>query len=337
MTGLIVTTERKDARAAYGSLRQAILAAKPARINAPLGHRGVLVPDVPLLWIEQEGMWINTWLNQTVGMTLGIGRPHQSRSNDMAVHINCPIGEENWRYGGILLKDANGSHYFAHTGKIGGGKKSVGKTNFLAHSNVRLTEVRTSKGRQQVIVIGRADARDLLRRIATFARKVEQFKADVSDRGLNEQAGSGSAGGQGYGLTTAEKKAVESYAMKVALRRLEQCFPERDGWQIEDTHKMLPYDYKVKCGNRSVIVEVKGTTGTGQNIEITEGERKAQSAGHPHNVLLVVHSISLRRGLRPVASGGTLEERIKWRVDKCELIPTAYTCVLSDHGKRKPA
>lgn len=75
---------------------------------------------------------------------------------------------------------------------------------------------------------------------------------------------------------------------------------------------------------RPLFVEVKGTTGTKLDVEVTAAEvRHARS--NPHGtVLIIVTEIVLKKGAQPEASGGRVHAFHPWSPGPSELTPTRY-------------
>lgn len=131
------------------------------------------------------------------------------------------------------------------------------------------------------------------------------------------------SGGQGFGLTTEERKLVEMRAMMVAREWLSD-----NGFShVKDTSAKASFDYTaVKDGNEFVI-EVKGTTSVGEMILITAAEIAAHRERYPKNILIIVSKIELM-DMRKRAIGGTIDARVGWEVDSARLEPIAYRCEL---------
>ncbi len=69
--------------------------------------------------------------------------------------------------------------FLLHDGKIGGGKKGVCRSGFLAHSGLPLRDVKSAKGHRRGIVVARVSADNLVRDIASFVRAVAAYKEFV--------------------------------------------------------------------------------------------------------------------------------------------------------------
>ena len=130
----------------------------------------------------------------------------------------------------------------------------------------------------------------------------------------------GEAKGQGFGLTLAERMAVERYAVKVAHEHLSS-----KGYQVRDVSSTRPYDFIAAKDGTEIIVEVKGTTGNAKSIILTANEVEAHAESHPRNALIIVHSIELdRKADPPRASGGKRVTISPWAIDRNFLRSLSY-------------
>jgi len=108
-------------------------------------------------------------------------------------------------------------------------------------------------------------------------------------------------------------------------------FLRAEGWSLEDTHANNPYDYLAKKSGEEMVVEVKGTTGSGDSIFLTANELKTQRDRHPSNALVLVHSIALdRRTDPPSATGGVVKPIIRWKIARDRLEAKVFQYRVSD-------
>jgi hypothetical protein len=121
-------------------------------------------------------------------------------------------------------------------------------------------------------------------------------------------------------MSPAERKAIERRAMAVV-----EAEYRRQGYELKDVSAHAPWDLTAMHSSGHVAhIEVKGTTGAGQAVTVTAGERRhATEFGHP--VLAIVTGIALEKGRRPTASGGTLQTHLTpWEVDDGAWSATVY-------------
>ena len=130
--------------------------------------------------------------------------------------------------------------------------------------------------------------------------------------------------GQGFGLTSAERQAVERHAMVRAEQYLEQHWDE-----VRDVSATASFDFLCRIAGLELRVEVKGTTGTGSKVILTKNEvRESEEPGY---AMFLVTQIQLDRSdpNTPVASGGTCIYFPRWDKNAHILEPHSYTCDLN--------
>ncbi|MFC8522538.1 MULTISPECIES: MrcB family domain-containing protein [Micrococcaceae] len=126
--------------------------------------------------------------------------------------------------------------------------------------------------------------------------------------------------GQGFLLTAAERRAIESRAVDEATRHFEEL-----GYVVKDVSGRQSYDLHVSKQDCELMVEVKGTTSRATDIFLTRNEVRLHLDAYPRNALAIVHSIILdRTGDEPKASGGMLDVKQPWQLDEGRLTPMAY-------------
>ncbi len=120
---------------------------------------------------EQEGSTKRFWNG------FGIFQPDRAAQN-ITVEINIPLETNQERAAGFFAEDPlTGGIYLMHSGKIGGGRKGIGKSAFLAWSKSKLVEVATGDGESRSgLIIGNIDDADLAGRIWRFVQLVAAFK-----------------------------------------------------------------------------------------------------------------------------------------------------------------
>lgn len=105
----------------------------------------------------------------------------------ISVEINTAYEGRNDQVAGFFARDnETGSVYLLHSGRVGGGKKGVGKAAFLAWSDQRLIDVVDSSGgvREGVLVMpieGKAASRAAKRYIDTIASFKQAVRAGKTD------------------------------------------------------------------------------------------------------------------------------------------------------------
>jgi ribosomal protein L37AE/L43A len=127
--------------------------------------------------------------------------------------------------------------------------------------------------------------------------------------------------GQGFGLSQAERKAVELRAMQVA-----RALYEGTGWEVIDKSSSQPFDLLATKGSQERFIEVKGTTGEGLSVILTHGEVRHIRGNPKSSALMIVSDIVLEKqnGKWRVQGGTVTKHEDPWKPkDEC-LSPTQY-------------
>lgn len=110
----------------------------------------------------------------------GIGNLFESGSTSIVVEINSPFEGINRRIGGVFMQDDSGRTYLGHRGRVGGGRRGIGKKAFMASMGAeKLVDLQDGDRVSTVLIIGALNAVDLPERVAAFVRQVKQFKEAV--------------------------------------------------------------------------------------------------------------------------------------------------------------
>lgn len=136
-------------------------------------------------WHERHGFWVafDPNLESRYWCAFGTKDPGTQDRLKISCEINPPKRGIDRRCAGMFLKDAASRIYLAHTGKIGGGRKGVGKTEFLSRllpGERELVEW-SDGGESEVVWFGRIASPQFLRQIGSFLREVASFKAAVRE------------------------------------------------------------------------------------------------------------------------------------------------------------
>lgn len=142
-------------------------------------------------------------------------------------------------------------------------------------------------------------------------------------RAVLEEVAGRRPSGQGFGLSAAQRTAVEVRAMDLARKYYEQ-----ERWIVEDVHKTHSYDLVCRRDGQELHVEVKGTTGFGEKILLPKNEVAHAQTQYPNVALFIVHGIELSAQTPPEASGGTVLLLHPWRIDQGQLEPLAFSYVV---------
>ncbi|MQY02149.1 protein NO VEIN domain-containing protein [Actinomadura macrotermitis] len=130
--------------------------------------------------------------------------------------------------------------------------------------------------------------------------------------------------GAGYIADPILRKAVEEHAVRCAY----DYYPD---YEITDVGATRSYDLLAVKGDEELHIEVKGSTGIADTVELTANE--VEHAKEARTDLVVVDQINWTR--RPdgtvQTSGGRCRRWTSWRPDEHDLAPTRYRYSLPAH------
>ena len=111
----------------------------------------------------------------------GRENPAKKASLTITLETNPPIEGVNRRCAGVFLRDNEGHFYIAHSGKIGGGRKGIGKKAFREYSQGESWQIVRWPDRKlsELKVICRLDVPDLVQKTADFVNEVARFKTSI--------------------------------------------------------------------------------------------------------------------------------------------------------------
>jgi hypothetical protein len=125
---------------------------------------------------------------------------------------------------------------------------------------------------------------------------------------------------QGFGLNSAERKAIELYAVETAIN-----FLRKMGYsEIQDVGSIYSYDLHAIGPEGRLHVEVKGTTGKGEKVILTRNEVAFQKSCYPENALLIVSGIEIDFEGDLSTSGGEINFVSPWNIFDADLTPISF-------------
>lgn len=135
-------------------------------------------------------------------------------------------------------------------------------------------------------------------------------------------------GGGGYIADSAVRSAIEWRAVNLAIEAY-----QASGYKVEYTGSFKPYDLAVEKGSDQRRVEVKGSSGAAETVELTTGEVK-NSRGSTPTGLYVVDGIQWWREAdgSVQADGGDVRWWNDWAAQDRMLTPIRYRYELPPGG-----
>jgi hypothetical protein len=160
------------------------LAKGTTRLRRTIGFPGGQVPDATIFWHPADAIWVHLDAKRVENRywcCYGVQNPSVGRSLDIAVEINPPQRGFNRRIAGTFVREVGGRVFLAHSGRVGGGKKGVGKRTFVDfHPGLAWATVAWPDGKQsEVILVAGLSDPHFPQQVATFVHEVAKFKAAV--------------------------------------------------------------------------------------------------------------------------------------------------------------
>lgn len=156
---------------------QGMRAALTDRYAVRLGHPGASA-SARVSWCEGLGIWYCFRRQGTdrYGNIFGVRRPGDHASLSITCEINVPVRGIDRRFGGVFARDEAGHIFLVHRGRLGGGRKGVGKTLFEEHYRGLWTNLEDGDGRSTVAVVGMLSSPRFPRQVGQFVRKIDRIK-----------------------------------------------------------------------------------------------------------------------------------------------------------------
>lgn len=152
-------------------------------VPVKLGHPGAS-EKAKVAWSDNLGIWF--FSRKIPGSRywngFGVGRPEGGSSIAIACEINFPLFGIDRRTGGAFAQDRAGRVFVVHRGKLGGGRKGIGKSLFENHYR-GVWEIMDDDGEETTVaVIGVLQSPRFARQIALFVRKIVRIKEAAATR-----------------------------------------------------------------------------------------------------------------------------------------------------------
>jgi hypothetical protein len=150
-------------------------------IKVKLGHQGAGFA-AKVSWSEGLGIWKFSRAVKEVRYwnAFGVEKPGESGVLSIASEINFPWAKIDRKTGGAFARDAWGNVFVIHRGKIGGGKRGVGKSLFEQNYRGVWSYMKDGNSISQVAVIGALGSGRFAMQTAQFVKKIEMLKSSAA-------------------------------------------------------------------------------------------------------------------------------------------------------------
>jgi hypothetical protein len=151
-------------------------------IKVKLGHQGASFP-AKVSWSSSLGIWKFSRAVKDVRYwnAFGAEKPGTSGVLSIASEINFPWAQIDRKTGGAFAQDSWGNIFVVHRGKIGGGRKGVGKSLFEQNYRGVWSFMEDGNSISQVGVIGHLASSRFALQAAQFVKKIEIMKLSAAE------------------------------------------------------------------------------------------------------------------------------------------------------------
>ena len=196
---LTAFTENDDSHAAFNTLRETLSAGDLLTRN--LGGQG-FSEKRDVTWHPKVGIWSLLEVREDLNRfwcCYGIENPTSTKALNIALEINPPYSGTNLRMAGAFAWGPGGLIHLCHTGRIGGGRRGVGKGALVENYWGEWTQMQYERRIVDVVDLGPIDSSHLASHLAWYTREVVRIKDRIL-RGPDQD--SPQSGHQGIGPPT---------------------------------------------------------------------------------------------------------------------------------------
>ena len=173
-------TEAEVIEEAFGELKASFSSSARVFADCAVGFQGGAHRS-NVFWNSELKFWGLFEKNKVKGrywICFGRENPAKASNLTIAVEINPPKSGINRRCAGVFVRDTAGKTYIAHSGRIGGGRKGIGKKAFREFASNQLwADVTWPDGKQSAhLIIGEVGADSVGESLSRFVNLVSSFK-----------------------------------------------------------------------------------------------------------------------------------------------------------------
>ncbi len=150
-------------------------------IKVKLGHQGAS-SQAKVSWSKKLGLWIFSQATKEVRYWNAFGRskPQAGGHVPITAEINFPWAGIDRKTGAAFARDAWNRTYVIHRGKIGGGKKGIGKSLFEEYYRGVWAWMDDGDALSQVAVVGALGSGRFALQVAQFVAKIGRLKSTAA-------------------------------------------------------------------------------------------------------------------------------------------------------------
>lgn len=149
------------------------------QISVRIGHLGHSW-RARVKWCERLGIWFtSSKIKNRFWNGFGIGRPKVGENVPIVCEINFPLKGIHRNIAGAFVEDDSGNVFVAHRGRIGGGRRGIGKSLFEDRYRGKWAIVKDGKVESSIALIGALNSPNFARQVSTFVHDVGRIKHEL--------------------------------------------------------------------------------------------------------------------------------------------------------------
>jgi hypothetical protein len=175
---LNVITDSKKIEDLQNQFKYKLKSAFDEKFIVKLGHKGRDFKD-NVLWSNDLKLWVCFRGPRKSRYWNGFGteKPKNDSHLSITCEINFPVSGLDRRIQGVFLQqDELENYYIGHRGKIGGGRKGIGKKLFIEQYKGDLTFVNDNDVLFKIVLVGNMGIADFPIQIKEFVHEVKRIK-----------------------------------------------------------------------------------------------------------------------------------------------------------------
>lgn len=142
-----------------------------------IGHMGKETKNSDRVFYSEK---LNIWwtfqeLDNRYWNAFGIGKPENNHNVSIACELNYPYSNLDLRIAGLFVKN-KGEYLLVHSGKIGGGRKGIGKNHFLNNYTNDYVKVDINGAIKNYAAIASIDSTRFAKQVSNFVNEVDRIK-----------------------------------------------------------------------------------------------------------------------------------------------------------------
>lgn len=173
---ITVVSDKKEILQLHQQFQKKLKSSLVKPVDCWVGHPGGNFED-KVHYSDKLNIWLSHSKHDTRFWNgFGIGHPKEGTNNSLVGEINFPFGGINRSIAGVFAVDEKQKVLVLHRGRIGGGKKGIGKDFFM--NNFRGDFITATDGDRQneFCLVGELDSAYFPRQVANFISEIYRVK-----------------------------------------------------------------------------------------------------------------------------------------------------------------